>query len=214
MNDALGLNVLAGHPPVPLPNVVEVKTDRPLLPLEKVIAEFEALIAKEDVDEVRDVLPFLGKPEHWVILSPTAQHIWPEKMLGNKWRVDFVVKEFDGTYTATEVESPKKRLYKTGQAVEPYAEWTHAEQQVRDYCNFIDMNRDYVEREEGLAGVLRPRGLVIIGRRETLTEEGKKKLAERNTDNGRYQTITFDDLLDQAKTVVKRLMMLIAPDAV
>src|ERR1019366_4883801 len=108
-------------------------------------------------------------------------------------------------------ESPKKRLYKSGQAIEPYAEWTHAEQQVRDYCNFIDMNRDYVDREEDLTGVLRPRGLVIIGRRESLSKEGKQKLAERNADNGRYQTITFDDLLDQAKAVVQRLMVLIAP---
>jgi hypothetical protein len=211
VSDLLGLNELASGPPIPAPKVVEVKTDQPLLPLERIIDEFEALIAKDDVDEVRDVLPFLGKAEHWVILSPTAQHVWPEKMLGNKWRVDFVVRESDGTYTAIEVESPNKRLYKTGQAVEPYAEWTHAEQQVRDYCNFIDMNRDYVEREEGLAGILRPRGLVIIGRRERLTKEGKQKLAERNADNGRYQTITFDDLLDRAKAVVQRLVALIAP---
>jgi hypothetical protein len=212
VNDAMGLNGLAGGPLVS-PQVVEPKTHQPLLPLERVIAEFETLITKDDVEEVRDVLPFLGKPDHWIILSPTAQHVWPEKMLGNKWRVDFVVRESDGTYTATEVESPKKRLYKTGQSVEPYAEWMHAEQQVRDYCNFIDTNRDYVEREEGLTGILRPRGLVIIGRRETLTDNGKKKLAERNIDNGRYQTITFDDLLDQAKTVVQRLKTLIAPNS-
>lgn len=210
-NDLLELNVFAGGAPVAPPKVVEVKTDQPLFQLERIIADFEALIAREDVEEVRDVLPFLGKPEHWIILSPTAQHVWPEKMLGNKWRVDFVVRESDGTYTAIEVESPKKRLYKTGKAVEPYAEWTHAEQQVRDYCSFIDANRDYVEREEDLNGILRPRGLVIIGRRETLTKEGKKKLAERNADNERYQTITFDDLLDQAKAVVQRLMALIAP---
>lgn len=211
VNDLLGINALAGVPLAPPEEVVEVKTHQPLLPLEKVIAEFEVLIGKEDVDEVRDILPFLGKTEHWVILSPTAQQVWPEKMLGNKWRVDFVVKESDGTYIAIEVESPKKRLYKTGQSVDPYAEWTHAEQQVRDYCNFIDMNRDYVEREEGLSGILRPRGLVIIGRRETLSETGKNRLSERNADNGRYQTITFDDLLDQAKAVVERLMALISP---
>lgn len=209
VNDTLGLNAFAGSPPVPVPSVLKVKTDQPLLPLEKVIAEFEALIARDDVDEVRDVLPFLGKPEHWILLSPTVQHVWSEKMLGNKWRVDFMVRESNGTYTAVEVESPKKRIYKTGQSVDPYAEWTHAEQQVRDYCSFIDMNRDYVEREEGLIGILRPRGIVIIGRRENLTEEGKQKLAERNTDNGRYQTITFDDLLDQAKVVVQRLMAIV-----
>ena len=211
MNDVLGLNQFAAFAQAATPQVIEVKDDKPLLPLEKIIAEFEDLIGRDDVDEVRDVLPFLRKKEHWVLLSPTALHVWPEKMLGNKYRVDFVVRESDGTYTATEIESPKKRLYKTGESADPFAEWTHAEQQVRDYCNFIDANRDYVEREEGLTGVHRPRGLVIIGRRDMLTAEGKKKLAERNADNGRHKTMTFDDLLDQAKTVVERLMALIAP---
>lgn len=211
INDLLDLKQFAMIAQPPAPKVVEVMAEKPLLPLETIITEFESLIGRDDVDEVRDVLPFLGKTEHWVLLSPAAQHVWPEKMLGNKYRVDFVLRESDATYVAIEVESPKKRLYKTGDAVDPYAEWTHAEQQVRDYCNFIDANRDYVEREEGLIGILKPKGLVIIGRRDCLAVEGKRKLAERNADNGRYRTITYDELLDQAKGMVKRLRAIISP---
>ena len=211
VNDLLALNLLAAGPPAPAPKMVEATAERPLQALENIITEFETLIAKENVDEVRDILPFLAKQAHWVMLSPTARQVWPEKMLGNKWRVDFVVRESDDRYVATEIESPKKRLYKTGDNVDPYAEWTHAEQQVRDYCNFIDNNRDYVEREEGLPGIHKPRGVVVIGRRETLTDEGKRKLAERNADNGRFRAVTFDDLLDQARTVLLRLRSLISP---
>jgi hypothetical protein len=109
------------------------------------------------------------------------------------------------------VESPRKRLYKAGSAVEPFQEWMHAEQQVRDYCNFIDMNRDYIEREEALPGIHRPTGLVIIGRRNEISAEGRRKLAERNGEGGRYQTITFDDLIDQVKSVAKHLRVLVSP---
>lgn len=211
VNDIAGILLLSAIVLERTAEAAKVSVTSPLLPLEKVIADFQALIERDDVDEVRDVLPFLAKPEHWVILRPTCEAVWPEKMLGNKWRVDFIARDGDKSYIAIEVESPKKRLYKSGPVVEPYQEWMHAEQQVRDYCNFIDMNRDYVEREEGLPGIFRPRGIVIIGRRGELSQEGRKKLAERNADSGRYQTITFDDLLDQARNVVARLRAVIAP---
>lgn len=211
VNDILDIGLLSAIVRARTVEAVNVPVTPSPLPLEKVIDDFQALIEREDVEEVRDVLPFLAKPEHWVILHPTCEEVWPEKMLGNKWRVDFIVREGANTYVAIEVESPKKRLYKSGSVVEPYREWIHAEQQVRDYCNFVDMNRDYVDREEALPGIHRPRGLVIIGRRGDLSAEGRRKLAERNGEGGRYQTITFDDLIDQARSVAKRVRAVVAP---
>ena len=131
-------------------------------------------------------------------------------MLGSKYKVDFVVKETTDTYVAIEIESPNKRVYKPGKEVDPYSEFTHAEQQVRDYCNYIDWNRDSVEREEGLDGIFRPRGLVVIGRRRDLSVEGARKLKERNADSGRYTVIVYDDLIDQAREMVNRLRLLVS----
>ncbi len=189
----------------PLNKGIQVDIGQPLSPLRNRVREFRELIEQEDVDEVRDVLPFLSRPENWFLLSPTCEHVWSEKMLGNKWRVDFLVREPGNLYTAIEIESPTKRLYKTGRDIEPYTEFHHAEQQVRDYCNFIDRNRDYVEREEGLTGVFKPNGLVVIGRRATLSPEGAKKLEERNADNSRYTIKTFDDFIDQVEAMIRRL---------
>ncbi len=211
LNDILFLNSATDAESPLVATTISIDTREPQLPIEDVLTEFLAIIERDDVDEVQHVLPFLSIPKNWLFLSPSAEHVWPEKMLGNKWRVDFIVREADSTYVAIEVESPKKRLYKTGSSIEPYAEWTHAEQQVRDYCNFIDSNRDYVEREEKLAGVLKPRGLVIIGRRADLTPDGRRKLAERNADSGRYQTVTFDDIIDRARVIIDRVRAMLAP---
>ena len=203
-NDALAVSQFSSFV-YPLNKVIQVDARRPLSPLEDRIREFRDLIEQEDVDEVRDVLPFLSRPENWFLLSPTCEHVWPEKMLGNKWRVDFLVREPGNLYTAIEIESPAKRLYRSGRDIEPYTEFHHAEQQVRDYCNFIDRNRDYVAREEGLTGIYKPNGVVVIGRRATLSPEGAKKLEERNADSGRYTIKTFDDLIEQAEAIIKRL---------
>jgi hypothetical protein len=203
-NDALAVNQFSSvvHP---LNKVIQVDIGQPLSSLKTRVREFRELIQQEDVDEVRDVLPFLSRPENWFLLSPTCEHVWPEKMLGNKWRVDFLVRQPGNLYTAIEMESPTKRLYKTGRDIEPYAEFHHAEQQVRDYCNFIDRNRDYTEREEGLTGIYKPNGVVVIGRRAMLSLEGAKKLEERNADSRRYTIKTYDDLIEQAEAMIRRI---------
>jgi hypothetical protein len=203
-NDALAVSQFSSvvHP---LNKVIQLDIGQPLSPLKNRVREFRELIEQENVDEVRDVLPFLSRPENWFLLSPTCEHVWPEKMLGNKWRVDFLVREPGNLYTAIEIESPTKRLYKTGKEIEPYNELYHAEHQVRDYCNFIDRNLDYVEREEGLTGIYKPNGVVVIGRRAMLSPEGAKKLEERNADSTRYTIMTFDDLIEQAEAMVRRL---------
>jgi hypothetical protein len=197
-------------PPVLPGTPVSIRPTDPTSAVESVVEEFEKLLDMPGVDEVKDIQPFLSDPRRWFLLSPSCKQVWPQKMLGSKYRVDFVVKEAVDTYLAIEIESPNKKIYKTGKEVDPYSDFTHAEQQVRDYCNYVDWNRDSVEREEGLVGIFRPRGLVVIGRRRDLSPEGTRKLKERNADSSRYTAIVYDDLIDQARQMIDRLRVLIA----
>lgn len=209
ISDLAALDILAT--PALLPDsAVSFQPVDPTAAVEAILVEFERLLDKPDVDEVRDIQPFLAEPKRWFLLSPSCKNVWPQKMLGNKFRVDFVVQEATDTYVAIEIESPTKQLYKAGKAGAPYAEFTQAEQQVRDYCNYIDWNRDSVEREEGLAGIFKPRGLVVIGRRRDLSVDAIRKLKERNADEGRYKIIVYDDLIDQARQTLARLKLLIS----
>lgn len=209
ISDLAGLDILATPPLLP-DSTVSIRPVDPTAAVEAILVEFERLLDKPDVDEVKDIQPFLAEPKRWFLLSPSCKNVWPQKMLGNKFRVDFVVQEATDTYVAIEIESPTKQLYKSGKAGAPYAEFTQAEQQVRDYCNYIDMNRDSVEREEDLAGIFKPRGLVVIGRRRDLSVDAARKLRERNADEGRYKIIVYDDLIDQARQTIARLKLLMS----
>ena len=168
--------------------------------LKSLLHEFQELLDKPDVDEVRDIQPFLADPRRWILLSPTRKHVWPQKWLCNKFKVDFEVQESDDSYTAIEIESPQFPIYT--KALDPHHKLTHAEQQVRDYCEYVDQNRDSVEREEGLPGIYRPRGVVIIGRRKMLTPEALRKLVARNREHGRFTVMVYDDLIDRVKAVM------------
>jgi hypothetical protein len=175
--------------------------------LRSLIKEFQSLLDQHDVDEVQDIQPFLSERRHWVLLSPSCRHVWPQKLLGNKWKVDFVVRESDDTYTAIEIESPNFPLYT--KSLDPHHKLTHAEQQVRDYCEYIDQNRDSVDREEGLSGVYRPRGIVVIGRRSSLNSRAMRKLVARNADAGRYTVMVYDDLIDRVRALVDSVAALV-----
>jgi len=168
--------------------------------MSQLVRDFEELLDRPGVDEVQDIQPFLTEPRNWILLSPSCKKAWPQKMLGNKYKVDFVVQESDDSYTAIEIESPSFPLFT--KALDPSYRLTHAEEQARNYCNYIDMNRDTVEREEGLAGIFRPRGLVVIGRRRSLSPEATKKLVARNADAGRYTVMVYDDLIDRMRAVI------------
>lgn len=168
--------------------------------VEKIICRFQELLDRPGVDEVTDIQPFLSDERHWILLDASPQMVWPQKRLGSGLKVDFMIRESTGGYVAVEIESPNFPLYT--KALNPSKELTHAEQQVRDYCEFIDQNLDYVGREEKLEGITRPRGRVVIGRRRGLSEAAKRKLAGRNADHGRYVVRVYDDLVDQARLAV------------
>lgn len=174
--------------------------DKAVVAVKKLLDDFEKLLNTPNVDEVRDIQPFLAERRHWILLSPNPKHVWPQTMLGNKYRVDFVVRESDDSYTAIEIESPAFPLYT--QNLDPHQKLTHAEQQVRNYCEYVDRNRDTVEREEGLPGIFRPRGVVVIGRRRNLSEESLRKLVARNRDSGRYTIMVYDDLIDRVRALL------------
>lgn len=74
-----------------------------------IIEEFEQLIKKEDISE-RSVHKFIN--ENRFILHPNPKEIWSEVPigLGTKYRMDFVIREANGSYILVEVENPNLKI--------------------------------------------------------------------------------------------------------
>ena len=125
-----------------------------------------------------------------ILLSPTCKRVWDQKTLGSGLKVDFVIQEADDTYTAIEIESPRFTLF-TKKNHDPTKELKHAEKQIRDYCDFIDRNLEYVRGEEDLKGIFFPRGEIVIGRRKDLTGKGARSLCSLNQNRGRFKFKKF-----------------------
>ena len=76
--------------------------------------------------------------------------------------------------------------------------------QVRDFQAWLSDNIAYAQTK--LPKIQRPDGLVIIGRRKDLAPEMERRLDEENfSRRGHIRIVTYDDLLEQAKTVYRNM---------
>jgi len=182
-----------------LETVVASLTTRPL---KSKIEDFERLLAKSDVHEKRDVHPFLETNEF--LLHPNPNEIFSEVSigLGTEYRIDFVIREADGTYVLVEIENPRHNLFnKSGDFT---AAVSHAQRQVEDWQEWIEDNLSSMQKR--FPDIVSPRGLVVIGRSINLSAEEKKRLARRNLNTrGRLSIYTYDQLLENARAFVDSL---------
>lgn len=118
---------------------------------------------------------------------------------------DFVLREPRNDYLLVEIEAPYRELFrKDGH---PRQELTHAVGQIDDWLIFIQNHKAEVERELGLLGIsATPRTLVVIGRSASLNEENRRKLAVMQGQRPHLSIITYDDLIERARSNLERLL--------
>ena len=170
--------------------------------LEDTIAEFERLLEKPDVHEKRDIHPFIETSNF--LLHPNPAEIFSEVPigLGTEFRIDFLIREADGTYVLVEIENPRHRLFT--QKGDFTAEVNHAQRQVEDWQEWIEDNLSTVQK--AYPDMSSPRGLVVIGRLGTMAEKDRKRLDRRNINlRGRLTIWTYDHLLSSAKASIKSI---------
>lgn len=162
------------------------------------LEEFEMLLAGSE----EPVHQFLKK--HHEFLSPTATRYWSKLAFGNRVS-DFVFCEPYNDYLLVEIESASRQLFrKDGQQCE---ELTHAINQITDWVQYIQDNRQKVEEEIGLTGIsTNPRTLVVIGRSSSLTEDNRRKLVTLQAQANKLCILTYDDLLVRARANLERIL--------
>lgn len=138
-----------------------------------------------------------------ILFGLNYQRILPKYRLGSAYEMDYALEDVSGLVDLVEIESSNLRLY-TRQG-NPTKELTHAEQQVLDWLEWVEANTRLVR--DDLPAMMRPKGQVVIGRRTDLASADQQRLRRRNVSwQGAIQVLTYDDLLDRAKTMLNILV--------
>jgi antiviral defense system Shedu protein SduA len=163
--------------------------------------EFEKLVADENALE-SVFQDFLSRNP--MLLVPGFEQVIPKQQLGvgRQFEVDFVVKHEASRYTVVEIERLSTPiLTRQGDFAAPF---NHAERQVIDFLNWIDQNLHTARTV--LPDIHNPKGLVVVGRRSALDAEGLMRLEAKNASTrGRYEFLTFDDLLERGRFLLREL---------
>jgi len=165
------------------------------------LAQFESLLNKPGVRE-EEIKQFLKSESSRLIFGLECIRLHTEHQFGAEFQADFVLEFPEQRYVIVEIENPNQRLYtKRG---DPTASLSHARQQVEDWQQWLEENNAYAQKR--LPVCVSPEGLVIIGRRGSLTPVDRGRLARSNINTrGRLTVRTYDDLLESARAVAVNL---------
>ena len=167
--------------------------DRVINELQAAIDEFEKVLDSEPAEEV--VQMYLSIKRNRILLDPSAVAVTPKVKLGAELVPDFVVEASRERYVLVEIERPS--LPVLTEKGRPRAELTHAQQQVKDWFDWISTHSEYARSL--MPGISEPEGWVVIGRRSSIHAEHKHVLTRENAESRRITTSTYDHLLDRAK---------------
>lgn len=137
-----------------------------------------------------------------ILIDPLANEIRSKHELGDDFIIDFIIRRLDNDYILVEIERSDQSLFnKNGNFSRAL---THAIRQVLDFQTWIADHHEYANSK--LPGINRPKGLVIVGRKDTLDKVMKRRLDEENfSRRSHIEIVTYDDLLETAETLYNNL---------
>jgi hypothetical protein len=166
----------------------------------RLLGDYTTLLQSDPPEEA--LQQFLTKNP--MLLCPTQTRVWPKAVFGDKIS-DFVFREAHGDYLLVELERPSKGLFiKSGDTSNAL---NHAQGQITDWKRYIEDNLRTVQGELGLEGMsTNPKSLIVMGRSNTVSEEGRRKLRAMRGDNPRQNIMTYDDVLENAKAAIENIL--------
>lgn len=139
--------------------------------------------------------------EHPVLLDPFVNELFTKQQLGSDFITDFVIKRTNSQYVLVEIESCTDKLFNQNGSFS--SNLMEAIAQVRDFQAWVS---DTYARKK-LPEIKHPEGLVVIGRSSSLNDIEKRRLAEENhSRRGHIKIVTYDELLDTAKSVHRNII--------
>lgn len=176
-----------------------VEAERVLSMLRSAIEELTVELNREVRDENALQRILTSKP---VLFGLQYRRIVPKHRLGGEYEMDYAAQTLTGLTDIIEIEASTHKLFT--KAGNPRADLVHAEQQVLDWLQWMDDHHEYAV--SNWPDLMRPRGVVVIGRRSEMSAEDRKRLDRRNVAWAEsLQVMTYDDLLDRAKRMLDML---------
>ncbi|MFI7077160.1 Shedu anti-phage system protein SduA domain-containing protein [Micromonospora sp. NPDC049903] len=165
---------------------------------------FENLIS-QDLPEER-YQEFLKA--HPTVLDPLAAEVIAKHRLGDDYVTDFVIRRHDLRYLVVEIEKPQDRIFTSKNDFS--REFTHALGQVLDFQGWVSESGDYARKK--MPGIENPQGLLVMGRRSSLTAQQETKLRRWCMNSKTIDVVTFDDLVTSGRRLLKSLHSLVLQD--
>jgi len=162
----------------------------------KDIKEFESLINSSKKE--KELQRFLTK--HPWLLGLEYENSKPQKIAPGQ-RYDFYIEKYDGYADIVEIKKSNDILFDNNGRITSV--FSRAIQQIIDYIDDALYYADNKRLSEKLKfNFLKPKGILIIGRRDSNTERIKNL--------GYYfhniEILTYDDVLDRGKTILNHLL--------
>jgi len=180
--------------------ILSLVVDNQIFLNSSIISKFDNLLESKPGKE-EDLHRFLAS--HPVLIDPFARDIISKLEFGNDLITDFVVRRANNSYVLVEIENSTDKLFLSNGSFS--SNLTQAIAQVRDFQAWVSDNLSYAQKK--MPGIKHPEGLVVIGRSSCMTDVEIKKLAEENhSRRGHIKIVTYDELLDTARTVHKNIV--------
>lgn len=151
-------------------------------------------VAEQDLQEFLYNHPWLFGTEYI-----NAQ---PQVLRGAHSRFDFYLERFNKTSDIVEIKLPSENIINRDGTITAHV--VQAVDQLIDYMESSQAaaHSSVISEEEGIRE-LRPRGIVIIGRDGS--SEAKKKLQKWNYQFAHITILTYEDVLERAKSILSHL---------
>ncbi|WP_179863541.1 Shedu anti-phage system protein SduA domain-containing protein [Bacillus cereus] len=165
-----------------------------------IIQQFHKMILNPNVCEEEFQVYLKENP---ALIDPLAKEVIPKQRLGVEYITDFVIRKLNDEYVLVEIEKPSTPIFT--KMNDFTAQFTHALGQILDFQEWVESNIAYAEKL--MPGIGSPLGLLVLGRKNELSEFQKKKLRRFNINNqGKVKVITFDDLIDNAHRLYNNML--------
>lgn len=162
------------------------------------VREFESLLSAKKLNE-NEIQKFLHR-EYWM-LGSRYRRIHREKWAGLKGRNDFILEKTTDFNDVLELKLPSEDLFVGGSRPRMSSALKDAISQMAQYLHYYRVH--YLShREQTNLDMLYPHGYIVIGRRK---QSERETLEYHNAVLNRISVLTYDDVIDEAKQVIKTL---------
>lgn len=172
--------------------------------IELAVTRLEKIIAGDYKNEV-DIQHFL-KDNLWMFGNDYVYIIENGKINAQNI-LDMVPQNFESYIDIIEVKLPKERLFNFDESHKNYYSTSHLTKAIAQTQNYVfeleKKTADEGYQNENACKVVRPKGIILFGSQDTLSEEERQYLRILNSSYHNIQVITYQQLLEKAKNTLR-----------